>query len=117
VKKMTNIAAILLAVVITAPALADTENYTFISGSDVYEALSQESMVVQGYVLGVADALKHSAEPANCFVIPMSPDADAVIYSTYLEYWQNRQIPDSGTAAIMDMMVNNFPCSTNVENN
>ena len=116
-KKMTNIIVLLLALFITAPVLADTEHYTFISGRDVYEALSQESMVVQGYVLGVADALKHNAESANCFVIPMRPDADAVIYSTYLEYWQNRQIPESGTEAIINMMLNNFPCSTNVENN
>jgi len=114
---MTNITALLLALSVTAPVLADTDNYTFISGSDIYEALSQESMVVQGYVLGVTDALKHSTDSSSCFVIPMRPDADAVIYSTYLDYWQNRQIPDSGTEAITQMMLNNFPCATNVENN
>jgi hypothetical protein len=114
---MTKITTMFLAMVTTAPALADTPNYTFISGSDVYEALSQESMVVQGYVLGVTDALKHSTEPGQCFVIPMSPDADAVIYSSYLDYWQNREIPESGTEAIIDMMLKNFPCTTNVENN
>ena len=114
---MTKTTTMLSAMVMTLPVLADTQDYTFISGSDVYEALSQESMVVQGYVLGVADALKHSNEPDKCFVIPMRPDADAVIYSSYLEYWQTRDIPESGTEAIIDMMLKIFPCSTNVENN
>ena len=114
---MTNITALPLALSVTAPVFANTDNYTFISGSDIYEALSHESMVVQGYVLGVADALKHNKDSSHCFVIPMRPDADAVIYSTYLDYWHNRQIPESGTEAITQMMLNNFPCSTNVENN
>ena len=114
---MAKLTVMLLAVVMTATARADTQDYTFISGSDIYEALSQESMVVQGYVLGVADTLKHSPESAQCFVIPMRPDADTLIYAAYLDYWQNRQIPESGTQAIADMMLENFPCSTNVENN
>lgn len=107
----------LTAMLVAGQVSADANDYTFISGSDIYEALSQESMVVQGYVLGVADALKHSPNSSECFEIPMRPDADSVIYSTYLEYWQKRDIPDSGTEAITQVMLNNFPCSTIVENN
>ena len=112
-----RITTTLLTLLFTTSASAANMTYTFISGQEVFDALSQESWVVQGYLLGVADALKHSEEPAQCFEIPLRPDADKVIQSAYLDYWSTKEIPASGVDAITLMMKANFPCSPKVENN
>lgn len=86
-------------------------DYSFISGDDLYDALSQDSMVLQGYILGVADSLKHSSNPKECFTIPLSADADQLIYSGYLSYWKgNLPRPDNAVTAITQMMRSKFSC-------
>lgn len=109
---MRSVAAIFAGLVLSvASNAAVPENYSFISGDDLYDALSQESMVLQGYTLGVVDALKHSSNPEECFVIPLRPDADQVIYASFLNYWKDRENrPDSAVGAIELMMRSLFPC-------
>lgn len=101
--KLTMFALALLA----SRAIA-SEDYNFLSGSDVHDALSQDSMIVQGYVLGVVDALKHQSE--GCFTLPYQADADRLIYQAYLEYWQEQVPPASSVDAIVEMMRARFPC-------
>ena len=113
---MNPIAAMLLGCcfAMTTQAEQPQTAYSFISGDDLFDALSQDSMVLQGYMLGVTDALKHSSEPAECFTIPLRPDADQVIYASYLRYWKARSPrPNDATQAISEMMVHAFPCSFN----
>ncbi|HSG04166.1 MAG TPA: hypothetical protein VLA39_10615 [Marinobacterium sp.] len=110
---MQSLAAALISVALSTAASADlpTPDYSFISGDDLYDALSQDSFVLQGYTLGVTDALKHSANPAECFTIPLQPDADQVIYSSYLAYWSERSVrPDNAVEAITEMMRSQFSC-------
>lgn len=85
------------------------ESYRFISGQDVWHALSQDSMVVQGYLLGVVDSMKH--QDHSCFTVPLSPTADADLYSGYLEYWQGKPIPEDAVEAITQAMSTLFPCT------
>ena len=101
----------------TPSASAKSINYSFISGQEVFEALSQESWIVQGYLLGVTDALKHNEDPTLCFEIPLQPDADRVMQSAFLDYWASAEIPNSGVKAITTMMQAKFPCTSKVENN
>lgn len=85
-----------------------SSDYSFISGSDLYDALNQESSVLQGYILGVTDALKQTSA---CFIVPLAPNADELIYATYIEYWQGRQdIPQNSLSAIVEAMNDRFPC-------
>ena len=109
---MKFVAAVFTGLVLNFNANAAVpESYSFISGDDLYDALSQESMVLQGYTLGVVDALKHSSNPDECFVIPLRPDADQVIYSSFLNFWKERDNrPDSAVDAIVLMMKSDFPC-------
>lgn len=112
---MRRIATIIIALSLPLVAQAEQQaaDYSFISGDDLYDALSQDSMVLQGYILGVTDALKHSNNPAECFTIPLRPDADQVIYSAYLNYWQEQSPrPTNATRAISEMMLNQFPCGS-----
>ena len=102
---------------LTPSASAEKTNYTFISGQEVFDALSQESWIVQGYLLGVTDALKHNEDPTQCFEIPLQPDADRVMQSAFLDYWASEEIPNSGVEAITTMMQAKFPCTSKVENN
>lgn len=109
----------LLAVVLTSALssslvlAASPQSYTFISGDDLYDALAQESMVLQGYTLGVVDGLKHSTDPQNCFVIPLRPDADQVIYASFLDYWAEKNPrPTSSVEAITEMMRAHYPCDS-----
>ena len=104
--------AILTSVLCSTLAVgAAQQPYTFISSDDLYEALTQESMILQGYTLGVADALKHSGDLSACFSIPLRPDADQIIYTTFIEYWENaKERPASSVDAITEMMVARFPC-------
>ena len=85
-----------------------SEDYNFLSGTDVHDALSQDSMIVQGYVLGVVDALKHQSE--GCFTLPYQADADRLIFQAYLEYWQEQVPPASSVDSIVEMMRTRFPC-------
>jgi hypothetical protein len=111
---MQFVTALLAAALLSVSAKAEMpENYSFISGDDLYDALSQESMVLQGYTLGVVDSLKHSTNPDDCFVIPLRPDADQVIYAGFLEFWRdNPERPASAVAAIALMMRSEFACET-----
>jgi len=95
----------------TLAAGAAQQPYTFISADDLYDALAQESMILQGYTLGVADSFKHSGDLSACFTIPLRPDADQVIFTTFIEYWANaKERPASSVDAITEMMVARFPC-------
>lgn len=98
------------AILFTPLCAQASEDYTFISGSDIYTALSQESFLVQGYLLGVADALKHDTQRADCFTVPLQPDADEALYRAYLNYWQKREPITRGTDAIREALHENFPC-------
>ena len=98
----------LLALAFVASRAIASEEYNFLSGTDVHDALSQDSMIVQGYVLGVVDALKHQSE--GCFTLPYQADADRLIFQAYLEYWQEQVPPASSVDAIVEMMRARFPC-------
>ncbi len=92
-----------------ASVSADNLEYSFISGSDIRDALIQDSMVVQGYVLGVADALK--GQEGACFQIPLAADADQALYQAYIDYWQSRGVPtQNGIHAIQQALQARFPC-------
>ncbi len=106
-----------LFVLVSPSASAKNIDYSFISGQEVFDALSQESWIVQGYLLGVTDALKHNEDPTLCFEIPLQPDADRVMQSAFLDYWASGEIPSSGIEAITTMMQAKFPCTSKVENN
>ncbi len=70
-----------------------------------------ENYSLQGYTLGVVDSLKHSTNPDDCFVIPLRPDADQVIYAGFLKFWRdNPERPASAVAAITLMMRSEFAC-------
>ena len=85
--------------------------YSFISGSDLLDALTQESMMLQGYILGVTDALKHTKEPDRCFTIPLAANADALIYTAYAEYWRAKTpVPQNSLNAIIEAMHARYPC-------
>lgn len=90
-----------------------SEDYNFLSGTDVHDALSQDSMIVQGYVLGVVDALKHQSE--GCFTLPYQADADRLIFEAYLEYWRDQVPPASSVDAITKMMRDRFPCDATIK--
>jgi len=109
---MHFVTALLAGLLLSFAAKAEMpETYSFISGDDLYDALSQESMVLQGYTLGVVDALKHSSNPDECFVIPLRPDADQVIYASFLKFWRDEaKRPASAVAAITAMMQSEFSC-------
>ena len=97
------------ALLLAASVSADNLGYSFISGSDIRDALTQDSMVVQGYVLGVADALK--GQEGSCFQIPLAADADQALYQAYLDYWQGRGVPtQNGVHAIQQALQARFPC-------
>ena len=85
-------------------------SYSFMSGQDLFDALSQSNDVARGYLLGIAD-LGKNIKGSECFRVPMRADADESLISAYLEFWPNnvdfaKQAPD----AVLDMMVEHFPC-------
>ena len=101
--------------VLPGPAAAQTdethENYAFMSAQDLYDALSQESQVALGYLLGIVDARKGPQSDGSCYTVPWQSDADEVLVSSYLEYWPDvadfsLKAPD----ALIHMMQNRFPC-------
>ena len=84
------------------------------SAQDLYDALSQQSEIALGYLLGIVDARKGSQPTGGCFIVPRRADADLVLVEAYLEYWP--QVADfSMTApdALIQMMQERFPCQTN----
>ena len=102
--------------VLPGPAAAQTdethENYAFMSAQDLYDALSQESQVALGYLLGIIDAKKGPQSDGSCFAVPWQSDADEVLVRAYLEYWPDvadfsMKAPD----ALIQMMVNQFSCN------
>ncbi|MDB2618848.1 hypothetical protein N9Y18_01210 [Litoricolaceae bacterium] len=97
------------------PAAAQTDethdNYAFMSAQDLYDALSQESQVALGYLLGIVDAKKGLQSDGSCYTVPWQSDADELLVSAYLEYWPDvadfsLKAPD----ALIHMMQKRFPC-------
>ena len=88
------------------------DNYAFMSAQDLYDALSQESQVALGYLLGIVDARKGPQSDGSCYTVPWQSDADEVLVRAYLEYWPDvadfsMKAPD----ALIQMMVNQFSCN------
>ena len=115
--RLTSLTASLmvcLSVWLPGSAFGQTENhdnYAFMSAQDLYDALSQQSEIALGYLLGIVDARKGSQPSGGCFTVPWRADADIVLVETYLEYWP--QVADfSMTApdALIQMMQLRFPC-------
>ena len=87
------------------------DNYAFMSAQDLYDALSQESQVALGYLLGIVDARKGLQTDGSCYTVPWKSNADEVLVSAYLEYWPDvadfsMKAPD----ALIGMMQKQFPC-------
>jgi hypothetical protein len=106
---MNRLRIILLSISLIAPSIAKAQSYTFISGNDLFDALSQDSMMLKGYFLGVVDVLK-GAEGENCFIVPLAADADQKMFDAYLEYWKKNAIPDHAVEAISEAMAQSYPC-------
>ena len=115
--RLTSLAASLmvcLSVWLPGSAFGQTENhdnYAFMSAQDLYDALSQQSEIALGYLLGIVDARKGSQPSGGCFTVPWRADADIVLVETYLEYWP--QVADFSMAApdaLIQMMQLRFPC-------
>lgn len=110
---MNRFAPILFSLLAVGARASDIQpDYSFISGADLRDALSQDSMVLKGYMLGVADALKHSADPEQCFVIPNAADADVQLQAAYIAYWGSAHTPpDDAVIAITQAFTAHFPCA------
>ena len=103
------------ALALPEPAAAQTgethDNYAFMSAQDLYDALSQESQVALGYLLGIVDAKKGPQSDSSCFAVPWQSDADEVLVSAYLNYWPNvADFSVKAPDALIQMMVNQFSC-------
>ena len=46
------------------------DNYAFMSAQNLYDALSQESQVALGYLLGLVDARKGRQADDSCYAVP-----------------------------------------------
>jgi hypothetical protein len=89
------------------------DNYAFMSAQDLYDALSQQSQVALGYLLGIVDAKKGQQAEGGCFTVPWQSDADEVLVTAYLEYWP--QVADfsiKAPDALIQMMQERFPCQS-----
>ena len=112
--RLTASLAFCLSLGLPGSAFGQTENhdnYAFMSAQDLYDALSQQSEIALGYLLGIVDARKGPQPTGGCFTVPWRADADIVLVEAYLEYWP--QVSDfSMTApdALMQMMQLRFPC-------
>ena len=90
------------------------DNYAFMSAQDLYDALSQQSQIALGYLLGIVDARKGSQSEDGCFTVPWRSDADFVLVEAYLDYWP--QVADfsmKAPDALVQMMQERFPCQAN----
>jgi hypothetical protein len=102
---------LLLGVSMSARASETHDNYAFMSAQDLFDALSQQSQVALGYLLGIVDARKGPQPDGGCFTVPWQSDADEVLVTAYLEYWPqvadfSKKAPD----ALTQMMRERFPC-------
>ena len=98
----------------SAKASETHENYAFMSAQDLYDALSQQSQVALGYLLGIVDARKGPQAERKCFTVPWQSDADEVLVTAYLDYWP--QVADFSMRApdaLIQMMQDRFPCQAN----
>ena len=98
----------------SAKASETHENYAFMSAQDLYDALSQQSQVALGYLLGIVDARKGPQAEGKCFTVPWQSDADEVLVTAYLDYWP--QVVDfsmRAPEALIQMMEDRFPCQAN----
>src|SRR6056300_1043640 len=96
---------------VSAQAAETHDNYAFMSAQDLYDALSQESQVALGYLLGIIDAKKGPQPDGSCYTVPWQSDADELLVSAYLEYWPD--VADFSLKApdvLIHMMQNRFPC-------
>ena len=92
----------------------NNDNYAFMSAQDLYDALSQQSQIALGYLLGIVDARKGSQSDGGCFTVPWRSDADLVLVEAYLDYWP--QVVDfsvKAPEALIQMMQERFPCHVN----
>ena len=102
---------------LSALASAQAENhnnYAFMSAQDLYDALSQQSQIALGYLLGIVDARKGSQSEGECFTVPWRSDADFVLVEAYLDFWP--QVADfsmKAPDALVQMMQERFPCQAN----
>jgi hypothetical protein len=105
---------LLLGLSMSARASETHDNYAFMSAQDLYDALSQQSQVALGYLLGIVDARKGPQATGDCFTVPWQSDADEVIVAAYLDYWP--QVADfamKAPDALVKMMQERFPCQPN----
>ena len=112
--RLTASLAFCLSLGLPGSAFGQTENhdnYAFMSAQDLYDALSQQSQIALGYLLGIVAARKGSQPTGGCFTVPWRADADIVLVEAYLEYWP--QVVDFSMAApdaLIQMMQLRFPC-------
>ena len=79
------------------------------SAQDLYDALSQQSQIALGYLLGIVDARKGSQSEDGCFTVPWRSDADFVLVEAYLDFWP--QVADfsmKAPDALVQMMQERF---------
>lgn len=106
---MTLLRVTLLTITLICAATVKAQDYTFISGKDLLDALSQDSIMLKGYFLGVVDVLK-DAEGEGCFIVPLAADADTQMFATYIEHWQKGGLPEHAVEAIVEAMSKAYPC-------
>lgn len=105
-----SIKNIVIALTLMPAVAGGAEAYRFISGSDLFEALSQDSMMLKGYFLGVVDVVKDS-QNGGCFEIPFAADADQKMVQSFLRYWEHAQVPEDPVDAITQAMISAYPCT------
>ena len=89
------------------------DSYAFMSAQDLYDALSQQSQVALGYMLGIVDAKKGSQPDGSCFAVPWRPDADEVLVNAYLDYWPSvADFSVKAPEALTQMMNKKYPCDS-----
>lgn len=97
---------------VSAQTAETHDNYAFMSAQDLYDALSQESQVALGYLLGIIDARKGRQADGSCYTVPWQSDADEVLVSAFLEYWPNvADFSVKAPDALIEMMANQFSCN------
>ena len=105
-----------IAIQLAPPKIWATEtqdSYAFMSAQDLYDALSQQSQVALGYMLGIVDAKKGSQPDESCFAVPWRPDADEVLVNAYLNFWPSiADFSMTAPEALTQMMTKKFPCDS-----
>ena len=107
---------LVLAIQLAPPKVLATEtqdSYAFMSAQDLYDALSQQSQVALGYMLGIVDVKKGTQPDGSCFAVPWRPDADEVLVNAYLDYWPSvADFSVKAPEALTQMMTKKFPCDS-----